>query len=124
VIVLSQTTDLIEVVLAGVITTNQLRCFASWSEKEPPEILNSGVVYDETYGRRAINTNNASDVTLVSAPASGYQRLVYLINIHNLDTVSANVTVKFSDNGTEYVLWKGDLAAGDTLVYSAGMGWG
>lgn len=113
-IILSQTTDTLQIALAGSVTTNQLRCFSSWRD-----------IDTTTYvaGRKVVNTNNTTDVNLVDAPASSTQRVVDTINIYNDDTVSATVTVKFDDNGTEYKLWVGVLSARERLEYSEGQGW-
>ena len=113
-IVLSETTDNLQAVLAGAITTNQLNCFASWRDV---------TTTDYTPGRSVINTNSTTDVNVVAAPAASTQRVVDFISIFNADTVAAIVTVKFDANGTEYPLVKMTLAAGETLEYVDGSGW-
>lgn len=113
-IVLSETTDKIDVVLAGSVTTNQLRCFASWRDRTSTTFA---------AGRTPINTNNTTDVTIVAAPAASTQRIVDLINIYNADTVAQTVTVKVDVNGTEYELVKMLLNPGETLSYIEGAGW-
>ena len=112
-LVLTETTDTLQVVLAGAITTNQLRCLSSWRD-----VTTSAY----TPGRTVTNTNNTTDVNLVGSPAASTQRVVDLINIYNADTVSATVTVKFDANGTEYILWKGALASGETVSYTDAAG--
>lgn len=113
-IVLTATTDNIQAVLAGSATTNQPQCVTSWRDI---------TTTDFTPGRTVINTNNTTDVNIVAAPAASTQRVVDLINIYNKDTVAATVTVKFDANGTEYILWKGTLAAGESVQYVEGHGW-
>lgn len=113
-IILSQTTDNLQVVLGATVTTNQLRCFSSWRDIDTTAY---------TAGRKVINTNNTTDVNIVDAPASSTQRVVDTVNIFNADTLSATVTVKFDDNGTEFTLWSGVLSAGERLEYSEGQGW-
>lgn len=113
-LILTETSDIIEVVLGGAVTTNQLQCATAWRDI-------TTTAY--TPGRTVINTNNTTDVTVVGSPASSTQRVVDHINIYNNDTVSATVTVKFSASGTEYILWKGTLTAGQTLFYAEGVGW-
>lgn len=112
-LVLTETTDTLQVVLAGAITTNQLRCLSSWRD-----ITTSAY----TPGRTVTNTNNTTDVNLVGSPAASTQRVVDLINIYNADTASATVTVKFDANGTEYIVWKGALASGETVSYTDAAG--
>lgn len=113
-LILTESTDAIEIVLAGAVTTNQVRCVASWRD-----------INDIAYlpGRTLAVSNDTTDVAIVGAPAAGDQRVVDLVNVYNHDTVAATVTVKFDANGTEYVLWKGTLAAGETLTYVEGSGW-
>lgn len=113
-IVLSATTDNVQVVLGGTVTTNQLRCVSSWRDI-------TTTAY--TAGRTVTNTNDTTDVNAVEAPGASTQRVVDLINVYNSDTVSAVVTVKFDANGTEYVLWSGTLAVGQTLTYTDDAGW-
>lgn len=113
-IVLTATTDNLQAVLAGSVTTNQPQCVTSWRDI---------TTTDFTPGRTVINTNNTTDVNIVAAPAASTQRVVDLINIYNKDTVAATITVKFDANGTEYILWKGSLAAGEAVHYVEGKGW-
>ena len=105
---LSSTTDLVEVVLGWAITTNQLRCVSSRRDI-------TTTAY--TPWRTVINTNNTNDVIVVWSPAASTQRVVDFLNVYNHDTVTATVTVKFSDNGTEYIMWKWDLATQERLEY-------
>lgn len=112
-IILTNTTDKIDVVLGGAITTNQLRCMTSWRD-----ITTSAY----TPGRTVINTNSTTDVDISGSPASSTQRVIDFISIHNTDTLSATVTVKFDANGTEYVLFKATIASGERIEYSDGNG--
>ena len=113
-IVLSVTTDNLQAVLGGSVTTNQMRCFSSWRD-----ITTTAYTPDRTL----VNTNNTTDVNVVPAPAASTQRVVDFVNIFNLDTVSHTVTVKFDANGTEYILWQGVLATLERLEYADGKGW-
>jgi hypothetical protein len=111
-IILSETTDNLQVVLGGSITANQLQCFASWRDRTSSTF---------TAGRTVVNTNNTMDVNLVPAPTSG-QRVVDFFTIFNKDTVNATVTVKLDANDTEYILFKCTLAAGEMLMFQEGIG--
>lgn len=112
-IVLTETTDNLQAVLGGAVTTNQMRCFASWRDV-------TTTAY--TPGRTVTNTNNTTDVNVVPAPTASTQRVCDLLTIYNLDTVSQTLTVKLDANGTEYVLWSGTLATGERLEYVDGCG--
>jgi hypothetical protein len=108
-IILTEVTDKIQVVLGGAITANQLQCAAFWRD-----------VTTTTYvpGRTLVNTNNTTDVDVVGSPGSSTQRIVDFLSVYNRDTVNATVTVKLDANGTEYILWKGILATGEMLQYN------
>jgi hypothetical protein len=108
-IVLSETTDNLQVALGGSVTTNQLQCLTSWRDRTSTTFV---------AGRTVINTNNTTDVTIAAAPAASTQRIIDLISIYNNDTVSQTVTVKLDANATEYIFYKGILAAGETLSYT------
>jgi hypothetical protein len=108
-LVLTAETDKIQVVLAGNVTTNQLQCMSSWRDI-------TTTAY--TPGRTVINTNNTTDIDLVGSPAASTQRVIDFLSVYNNDTVTANVTVKFDANGTEYILFKGLLATGERLEYT------
>lgn len=112
-IVLTETTDNLQVVLTGAITTNQLRCYTSYRD-----ITTTGY----TPGRTGVNTNNTTDVDIVGSPAASTQRVVDTITIYNHDTANAEVTVKLDDNGTEYILVKVTLGPAERLEYVDGMG--
>lgn len=113
-LVLTATTDHLQVVLAGAITTNQLQCFCCWRDI-------TTTAY--TPGRTQSVTNNTTDVDLVAPPASSTQRVIDRVNIYNADTVAATVTVKIDLNATESILIKPTLQSGETLIYEDGLGW-
>lgn len=108
-IILSETTDNLQVVLGGAVTTNQLQCLTSWRDRTSTTFV---------AGRTVINTNDTTDVTIAAGPASSTQRVIDLISIYNNDTVSATVTIKLDANGTEYIFYKGTLGVGETLTYT------
>ena len=113
-LVLQDTNDTLEVVLAGAITTNQLPVVTTWRD-----ITASGY----TPGRSNINTNSTTPITAVAAPASSTYRVIDHISIYNADTASATVTVRVDDNSTEYVLTKVTLLTGERLEFQEGTGW-
>ena len=112
-IILSETTDSLQVVLGGSVTTNQLQCMTSWRDRTSTTFV---------AGRTVTNTNNTTDVDLAPAPAASTQRIIDFISIYNKDTVNAVVTIKFDANGTEYILFKTTLAADEKLEYQEGQG--
>lgn len=113
-LVLTQTTDNLQVVLGATVTTNQLQCVSSWRD------ITSTPTY--TPGRTVVATNNTTDVNVVAAPAASTQRVIDFLSVYNADTASATVAVKLDANGTEYILWKDVLLSGDTLRFIEGAG--
>lgn len=112
-IVLDTTNDRLQIVLAGVVTTNQLDCYAAWRD-----------ITTTTYvpGKLAPATNNTTDVDLVPAPASSTQRVVDYLSVFNRDTAAATVTIKHDLSATERILWKGLLLPNEKLEYVDGEG--
>lgn len=108
-IILTETTDKIQVALAGSVTVNQLQCMTSWRD-----------ITTSTFapGRTLANTNNASDVDIAGSPGSSTQRVVDFISVYNKDTVNATITIKLDADGTEYILWKGTLATEERIEYN------
>lgn len=112
-IVLSSTTDNLQVVLNAAHTSAALQCMASWRDI-------TTTAY--TPGRTRSTTNGTTDVNIVAAPASSTQRVVDFLSVYNSDTAAKTVTIKYDDNGTEAILWKGALAVGETLLYTDNLG--
>jgi hypothetical protein len=112
-IILTNTTDNIQVRLNGSITTNQLRCFASYRDTTTSSI---------TPLRNVLNTNNETAVDLVAAPASSTQRIVDYLSVFNSDTANQTVTIQFDDNGTDYELFVATLAPGEKIEFQEGLG--
>jgi hypothetical protein len=108
-IVLSETTDNLQVVLGANVSTNQLQCLVSWRDRTSTTFV---------AGRSVANTNNTTDVTIAGSPAASTQRIIDLISIYNNDTAIATVTIKLDASGTEYIFYKGLLQAGETLTYT------
>ena len=114
-LVLSQTTDKIQVVLASVVTTNQAQCIASWRD------ITATPTY--TGGRSLANTNSTTDVDLVTGPSASTQRIIDYLSVYNNDTANITVTIKYDASGTEYIAIKVPLATGEQLEYENGKGW-
>lgn len=117
--VLQTTVQVLQVVLASSVATNQPQVTTVFYDDIPQETT--------TLRRRVhqvTSTNNTTDVDVVQAPAiQSIVRNVETIAIHNRDTASITVTVKMDDNGTETILVKQAVAVGETLTYEHGAGW-
>ena len=59
-------------------------------------------------------TNGVTDVTMVSAPASGTRRIVKYITVYNKDTAAITFNLKYDNNGTQRQVAKVTLQPGST----------
>ena len=114
-LILNNTTDSLEVILGGAITTNQLDCTASFHETT-----------STTFERRTsdASTDGTTAVALVSAPPSSTQRVIEDVSIFNTDIANAVVTVRYNRNGTFRKLFQATLAPNEKLQYTDKNGWG
>ncbi len=67
-------------------------------------------------------TNGATAVDIVAAPAASVTRKVQLLNFYNQDTAPVTLTVQYLDNATTRVLWQGELLPAESLQYVDGRG--
>jgi hypothetical protein len=112
-LILSATTDKIQVVLGGNVTTNQLKCYASYNDTTTTSI---------TPGRNATLTNNTTAVDLVASPSSSTQRVISYLSVYNSDTASATVNVNLVSSSTSYSVFITTLSTGEKLEYQQGEG--
>lgn len=112
-IILTNTTDKIQVILSNNITTSQMMCFASYRDTTSTSI---------TPLRNIINTNNITAVDLVGSPATSTQRVIDYLSIYNEDTVSNEVTILFNDGSNTYRLFVAKISTGEKIEYQEGIG--
>lgn len=112
-IVLSSTTDKIQVVLGASHTANPVRLFASYRDITSTTYLPS---------RNVLNSNGTTAVDIVGSPSASTQRVVDFISAHNADTITHTITIRFNDNGTTYELFKALVGAGEKVEYHEGRG--
>lgn len=112
-IILTNTTDRIQVKLGTTVTTNQMRCFASYRDTTTTSI---------TPLRNVVNTNNTTYVDLVDSPTASTQRIVDYLSVFNSDTTNQIVTISFNDNGTLYELFVATLSPGEKIEFQEGLG--
>jgi hypothetical protein len=108
-LILASTTDKIQVVLSANVVSSQLQCYAVYRDTTTTSIspLNNQIA-----------TNNTTAVDLVSSPSASTQRVVEYLSVYNSDTGSVAVTIRFSDNGTLYTLFRCNLAPGSKIEYA------
>lgn len=112
--ILDTTLKTIEIVLAGAKTTNDCEYTVDYAD------TNSGTTFVPA-GSMGV-TNGTSAVTAVPAP-TGVQRHVKALTVYNADTVSSTVTVRMYDGTNRRILIKTILASGQSLVWTADVGW-
>lgn len=112
-ILLTETTDTLQVLLGNSVASNQWVLYCSYAD-----------ISTTTFTPSATNmlTNNTTPVTLVDSPLSGTQRQIKYISVYNADSASGTVTVRFNANGTTRVLCTTSLASGYKLEYTDGRG--
>ena len=112
-LILSNTTDKIQIFLESTVSTSQLSCLSVYRDTTSSSI---------TPSRNVTNTNNITAVDLVGSPPSSTKRVVDYISIFNNDDSSSDVNLEFSDNGTNYTLFKCRLASKERLEYQESSG--
>jgi hypothetical protein len=111
---LTSTTDSIDVVLGATATTNQLHLISSY---------NNSTASSVTPAKTVTVTNDTTPVNLVPAPSSGDSRQLRYASIFNADTVSATVTVRNNFNGTTRNVISTLLHVNDFMQYTHRTGW-
>ena len=112
--ILDTTTKKIQVVLGEAISSSNLdyvTCYSDITTSAFTPISSDGV------------TNGVTPVDIVSAPASSTQRVVDLIQIDNIDTISHVVSIIYDNNGTQRILTKITLQTNEVLIYNNKHGW-
>lgn len=120
-IILDNANRSLQLVLGGSVTTNQLDV-AVYFYDAPQRTKDDFSDYHRV-GQYSVS-DSTTDVEICSAPVANYIRTIESIFIFNKDVDSTTVTVKKDDAGTEHILVRVELAAGETLFYDRESGWG
>lgn len=112
--VVTATTDSIDVVLSASVATNQLHICASYNQTTSSTIIPV---------KNVIVTNGVSAQSIVPAPSSGNQHQLRYCNIYNTDTTQATVTVRMNYNGTTRNVITTTLQVNESLQYTHRTGW-
>lgn len=109
--ILLNSTDSLQVLLAGAVTANQCDLIAAYAD-----MATDG----STFAPAATNgvTNNATAVSWLAAPASGSVRQAKYLSLYNADTASVTATVRINDGTNTRILCKVTLATGERVEYS------
>lgn len=111
---LTATTDKIEVVLGASVTTNQLHIISSYNDTTSSSV---------TPTKTVTVTNNTTAVDLVPSPASGHQRSLRWASIFNSDIIDATVTIRTNYNGTTRTVFSTNLKVNEYIQYTHRTGW-
>jgi len=112
-LILSTTSEVLRIKLAGAVTTNELYCNASFRDNTDPDILPDS---------NMVRSNGTTAATLVGAPASGEKRLVEDMHIFNKDTASAAVTIEKYNGTTAYPIFIATLGVGEKIEFQSASG--
>lgn len=99
-ITLDATTRSLEVKLTGAITTNQLDWDCDYIDYLDSDQSCSDIAHADG------TSNSTTAVTVVAAPSAGHTRHIKRFTIHNNDTVAAEVTLRYNNNGTFRTIWR------------------
>lgn len=118
-ILLDTATKSLQVLLAGAVATTELPIVAAFADMNQ-----SGGFAITAISGTDTQTNGATPVTAVAAPAAATTRKINTVEITNVDTAPVIITVRLNDNGTLRPLISAlTLAVGSTLQYADGAGW-
>lgn len=113
--ILQSTTQKLQIVLGGAAATANSPVLVDYVD-----FSSSAVVP----GVAVSNTNGASAVDILAAPASSTQRRVSAITICNADSAAISVTIRINDTGTTYDILKGvTLQPLSALQFTRDGGW-
>lgn len=113
-LVLSNTTDKIEITLSATVSSFPIYCMSSWRDR-------TSTTFEA--GRTLATASNISSVDITGSPVASTQRIIDHISVYNNDISSNTVTIKYDANGTEYTLFTALLYTGYCLLYNENDGW-
>ena len=112
--VLTATTDSLDLVLGAAITTNQLPIVVYYDD------LTSTAV---TPTKRTLLSNSTTAVNVIPAPTAGHTFILKYATIYNNDTQAASVTIQFNDNATNRKELTTLLQVGESIQWTSANGW-
>ena len=103
---LTSTSDLVQVITTD---TPTIEVQASWADQTTTAF---------TPGRTNTSIGSATTTTVVGSPAASTQRAVTSLKIRNDHASDPNtITIRHTDGSTPVDIWKGTLAAGESVEY-------
>lgn len=116
-LILSGTSDELQLVLGGSTTTNALQAYASARDF----VSLTGEDYDAL--PFTATANSTTPATIVGGLVTDHRRVIDFVSVRNADTVAASVTVRAVISGSNWPLWSGTLQPGWAVNYVEGAGW-
>jgi hypothetical protein len=110
-----KSTDTLEVLLAGAITTSQCPLIADYADVASDSTT---CAPNSTDGQ----TNSTTPVTWVGSPAPGYVRQIAYLSCYNADTASVTVTLRINNGTTTRILRKVTLSTGESFAFNSEAG--
>jgi hypothetical protein len=115
-LLLVNTTDKIQLITGSAANVDVVATYMDTSTASPPVVQGAA-------GRQLSNITTATTADIVAVPSSGFQRGVKNIYIRNKHASQAtDVTVVYNAGGTQYEMYKCNLAPGESLVHQEGIG--
>lgn len=105
----------LELILDAAVATNQLPFVANYQQ-----ISNTG---QESLSVNHGQSNGATAVTIVAAPADGYRRILKSLSVYNADTATRTVIIRLNDNATTRKIVSVVIATLEMLIYEEHNGW-
>lgn len=113
--ILLNSTDTLQVLLAGTVAADQAVLYAAFSD-----IATDGSAFAP--GNSSGLTNNTTAVSWVASPIAGNVRQVKYLSLYNADTAAITATVRVNDGTNTRILVKFTLSAGERVAYVDGHG--
>ncbi len=113
--IIDSTTDSINVLLSGNVITSQLDIISSY---------NTITTTSLTPGKFQGTTNNLTPVTIVPSPGVNQQNQLRFCSIYNNDSTNATVTIQYSGNAGQSIIFISSIDAGDSIQFTHDKGWG
>jgi hypothetical protein len=108
---LDDTTQSIEVLLGEIIATTECDIVAAFEDLTATTF---------TIGANDLTTHGTAPVIAVPPPDSAVKRRVKELTIHNADTISHEITVRYASADGDRIVWKGDVLSGATKCWGNG----
>lgn len=112
---LNATDQTLEIVLGGVVTTNELPFVCAFADHDAGTPAFTPAPQDGI-------SNGTTPVTVMGSPASGLQRQLKTLAVFNDDTVAAVVILRFNNGGTIRPIFETSVPTKGTFIYTDGDG--